>query len=104
MADTAENITKIKVSDDMIYDFNIDIDGHQINKDRVLAALRALFMLVASLCTMFGFSVDLDGIYQTVLVILMAASMIWGYWKNNNWTKNSVTSQKIKNELKSASK
>lgn len=104
MAETSENIAKIKVSDDMIYDFNIDIDGHQINKDRVLATLRALFMLVTSICTMFGFSVDLDGIYQTILVILMAYSMIWGYWKNNNWTKNAVASQMIKNELKSASK
>lgn len=104
MADTSENSAKIKVSDDMIYDFSIDIGGQQINKDRVLAALRALFMVATSICTMLGFSIDLDGIYQTVLVILMAASMIWGYWKNNNWTKNAVASQMIKNELKSSSK
>lgn len=100
----SENTTtaKVAVSDDMIPDFEIEVGGKQISKDRVLASLRAVFMIATSVCTMLGFSVNLDGIYQTILVVLMAASMLWGYWKNNNWTKSAVTAQKIQDELKSS--
>lgn len=88
-----------QVSDDMIPDFDIKVGDVELTRDRVLATLRAVFMVATTVCSMLGFEFNLDGVYQTILVVLMAASMIWGYWKNNNWTKNAVKAQQIKNNM-----
>lgn len=94
MATTNTNIT-----DDMVPDFVIEIGEAEITKSRVIAAVRAVLMLITSIGSMVGFAFDVDSVYQIVLVVLMAVSMIWGYWKNNNWTEAAVGAQAAKNSM-----
>lgn len=87
--------TPSSVTEDMIPDFDIEIGDVELTRNRVLATLRALFMVATTVFSMIGFEFNLDAVYQIILVVLMAASMIWNYWKNNNWTKNAVKAQKV---------
>lgn len=101
MSENAEkNIASVTVNDDMIPDFDITIGQTEITKDRVIATVRALLMVATSVCTMLGFSFDVDRVEQIALVVLMIASMAWGYWQNNNWTKTAVVAQQVQNGLK----
>lgn len=38
-------------------------------------------------------------IYQTLSDLLLIGSIVWGYWKNNNFTHNAQQAQKFKNVL-----
>ena len=96
MSDLANSTT---VTEEMVPEFTVSVGSAEITKSRVIAAVRALLMLVTSVASMFGFAFDVDGVYQLVLVVLMAASMIWGYWKNNNWTQKAVAAQDVKSSV-----
>lgn len=91
-----EITTSTTVTEEMVPDFTIEVGTAEITKARVIAAVRALLIVVTSIASMFGFAFDVDSVYQIVLVVLMAASMIWGYWKNNNWTQKAVAAQDAK--------
>ena len=92
---TTPEIVETTVTEEMVPEFTVNVGSAEITKSRVIAAVRALLMLITSVASMFGFAFDVDGVYQLVLVVLMAASMIWGYWKNNNWTQKAVAAQDV---------
>lgn len=94
-----EITTSTTVTEEMVPDFTIEVGTAEITKARVIAAVRALLIVVTSIASMFGFAFDVDAVYQIVLVVLMAASMIWGYWKNNNWTQKAVAAQDAKSNI-----
>lgn len=94
-----EITTSKTVTEEMVPDFTIEVGTAEITKARVIAAVRALLIVVTSIASMFGFAFDVDAVYQIVLVVLMAASMIWGYWKNNNWTQKAVAAQDAKSNI-----
>lgn len=95
----AEITTSTTVTEEMVPDFTIEVGTAEITKARVIAAVRALLIVVTSIASMFGFAFDVDAVYQIVLVVLMTASMIWGYWKNNNWTQKAVAAQDAKSNI-----
>lgn len=92
--------TDSTLTEEMVPDFNIEVGDVQITKERVISAVRAVLMLITTLGTMFGFAFDADFVYQITLCVLMIVSLVWGYWKNNNWTVNAVVAQQVKNSLK----
>ena len=97
--ETVKNESNSEVTEEMVPEFEIEIGEAIINKERVIAFVRALLMLVSSAATIAGFAFDAEFVYQIILCVVMIVSMIWGYWKNNNWTVNAVTAQEIKNSL-----
>ena len=100
MSDVTTTYTvETAVTEEMVPEFTVNVGSAEITKSRVIAAVRALLMLITSVASMFGFAFDVDGVYQLVLVVLMAASMIWGYWKNNNWTQKAVAAQGVKGNV-----
>lgn len=101
MAEESTENVQNEVTEEMVPEFEIEVGDSIVNKERVIAFVRALLMLISSAATMAGFAFDADFVYQVVLCVLMLVSMIWGYWKNNNWTVNAVTAQKVKNSLSS---
>lgn len=101
MAEESTENVQNEVTEEMVPEFEIEVGDSIVNKERVIAFIRALLMLISSAATMAGFAFDADFVYQVVLCVLMLVSMIWGYWKNNNWTVNAVTAQKVKNSLSS---
>ena len=90
---------ELEITEDDVQDFVIEIGQAEITKQRVLAAVRGVLMIITSICSAFGFAFDVDLAYQIVLVVLMVASMVWGYWKNNNWTSNAIASQAVKDAI-----
>lgn len=90
---------ELEITEDDVQDFVIEIGQAEITKQRVLAAVRGVLMIITSICSAFGFAFDVDSAYQIVLVVLMVASMVWGYWKNNNWTSNAIASQAVKDAI-----
>lgn len=96
---TTTDTVETAVTEEMVPEFTVNVGSAEITKSRVIAAVRALLMLITSVASMFGFAFDVDGVYQLVLVVLMAASMIWGYWKNNNWTHKAVAAQDVKSNV-----
>lgn len=95
-----ENVSTNEVTEEMIPEFEIEIGDSEITKERVIATVRAILMLISSVGTMAGFAFDVDFWYQVILCVLMVVSLVWGYWKNNNWTVNAVTAQEVKNSLR----
>lgn len=96
---TTTETVETAVTEEMVPEFTVNVGSAEITKSRVIAAVRALLMLITSIASMFGFAFDVDGVYQLVLVVLMAASMIWGYWKNNNWTQKAIAAQDVKGNV-----
>ena len=84
--------TETQITEDMVPDFDITIGKTEITRDRALSAVRAAAMVASTVATVTGMQLDIDGIYQIVLCVLMFVSMAWGYWKNNNVTKNAIKS------------
>lgn len=93
------SVTTQTVTEDMVPEFTVEVGSAEITKSRVIALVRAVLMVVTSVASMLGFAFDADAVYQIILVVLMAASLIWGYWKNNNWTKNAVAAQDVKSNI-----
>lgn len=82
-----------------IRSFDVSLGRADLNKERLLALIRAVIMTITSICTIFGFAFDADKAYQVVTTVLMIASIAWGYWNNNNWTKHAVVAQNVLNDM-----
>lgn len=98
-AEPESNETENKVTEDMVPEFIVELGSAEITKERVIALVRAVLMVVTSIASLLGVAFDADAAYQIILVVLMAASLIWGYWKNNNWTQNAVAAQDVKSNI-----
>lgn len=95
---------KAEITEDMIPDFDITVGKTEITRDRALSAVRGAAIVASTIATVTGMQLDIDGIYQIVLCALMCASMVWGYWKNNNVTKNAIKSGVVLKSLNDANK
>ena len=100
---TTETV-KAQITEDMVPDFDITIGKTEITRDRALSTVRAAAIVASTVATVTGMQLDIDGIYQIVLCVLMCISMVWGYWKNNNVTKNAIKSGVVLKNLKESSK
>lgn len=100
---TTETV-KTQITEGMVPDFDITIGKTEITRDRALSAVRATAIVASTVATVTGMQLDIDGIYQIVLCILMCISMVWGYWKNNNVTKNAIKSGVVLKSLNESSK
>lgn len=52
---------------------------------------------------MFGYSpldVSEDQVYQVVSFVVALATWVWGFWKNNNFTREAQEAQAYLDELK----
>ena len=99
MRSNVKSTSTIVVTEEMVPEFEVQVGKAEVDKERILAAVRAFLALASSVASMAGFAFDVDATYQLVLCALMFACMAFSYWKNNNWTLNSVKSQSIKNAM-----
>lgn len=76
----------------------------ELSKERILAAARAACILITTVAAYWGYAWDADQIYQVVTTVLAIAAVVWGYWKNNNWTEFAASAQQVLNTLKSENK
>lgn len=76
----------------------------ELSKERILATVRAASILITTIAAYWGYVWDADQIYQVVTTILAVFAIMWGYWKNNNWTEFAAQAQQLLNTLKSDNK
>lgn len=72
--------------------------------ERIIATIRALAMIVTSVAAGAGFALDANIIEQVALCVAFVAATVWGYWKNNNWTKAAQEAQKYLEAAKAEEK
>ena len=75
-----------------VNEVSVGVTNGFISKGRMIALARAVCMLITSVAALLGFALDAGTIFNVVSTILMAVSLGWGYWKNNNWTEKSKLS------------
>lgn len=66
---------------------------------RIIVSIIAVINLCAA---QFGFNplnIEEESVYTAVSLVVAIVTWIWGFWKNNNFTKNAKIAQDFKNEL-----
>lgn len=66
---------------------------------RIIVSIIAIINLCAA---QFGFDpldIEEESVYTVVSLIVAIVTWIWGFWKNNNFTKNAKAAQKVKDDL-----
>lgn len=76
---------------------------NQVSKDTWGRLGLLLFALVNQVLTMSGknpLTVSDSDVYLLFTLLFTAGAAIWGFWKNNNFTKNAIAAQGYLNQLK----
>lgn len=76
---------------------------NQVSKDTWGRLGLLLFALVNQVLTMSGknpLAVSESDVYLLCTMLFTAGAAIWGFWKNNNFTKNAIAVQGYLNQLK----
>lgn len=69
-------------------------------KQTIVAFVRLICMLVTSAATLFGVAVDADVLFIAIMCLCSLATIIWGWWKNNNVTKAATEAQELLDMIK----
>ena len=85
-----------------VNEVSVGVTNGFISKGRMIALARAVCMLITSVAALLGFALDAGTIFNVVSTILMAVSLGWGYWKNNNWTEKANLVQSLFMSLKNS--
>ena len=67
------------------------------------AAASMIAILAVNVANMIGLSLDADFLTQSFLCAFAIATLIWGVWKNHNFTQAAQDAQNILNALKDGS-
>lgn len=65
------------------------------NYERVIAVVRLVCALAASIATAAGIALDADALFVGICAVLTVIAYIWGWWKNNNLTGAAQEAQKV---------
>lgn len=71
----------------------------------IVRIIVSIITFVNLLAASFGFTplnIDESTVYTTVSAIVALAAWIWGFWKNNNFTKAAKEGQAVIDELKAS--
>lgn len=68
--------------------------------ERAKAIGSALVILIVQFAGIFNLYLDAESVSAVITSILMLASVIYGIWKNHNFTKEAGIAQKILNAIK----
>lgn len=67
---------------------------------RLIICGLALFNAVADMCGWPHLEIGPEDVTTCVNVILLVATSVWGFWKNNNFTEAAKESQEVLDILK----
>lgn len=71
-----------------------------MNTETIKACVSALGVLIVATAGALGFDID-EGVVQNGLsAITFFAALLWGIWKNHNFTKAAQEAQKVCDALK----
>lgn len=71
----------------------------------IVRLIVSIVAVINSVCSMAGFpllNLGEEQITEAVNVAILVAAWAWGFWKNNNFTKQAKEAQKVLDEAKSS--
>lgn len=71
-----------------------------MNKEIAMALVRFIVPLIASVATIFGWTLDWELVLNILLSALSVIAFAWTWWKNNNVTESAQEAQAILDALK----
>lgn len=69
-------------------------------EERIIAVVRLIAMLGSTAATAIGFAIDADSLTLVLLCACAIGSIVWGWWKNSNWTTAAAMAQRFLNAIK----
>lgn len=75
------------------------------NKERIKAIISALVIVAVNVAAIVGVDIgEGDAITNALLVIVDMLAVLWGIWKNHNFTDEAAMAQDYLDDLKAAKK
>ena len=68
--------------------------------ERAKAIISALAIITVNVCAYFGIALDQDQLTRGLLAIGALATLIYGIWKNHNFTTAAIEGQKLTDAIK----
>lgn len=72
----------------------------EFNKETAKAVISALVLVLVDVLAAVGIAADPSAVSFAVYLVLLIAAIIYGCWKNHNFTKAAQEAQKLLDELK----
>ena len=72
--------------------------------ERTKAIASAAVILIVNIAGLFGITLDSNNVTQVTIGIIMLITIIYGIWKNHNFTSEAQKAQIYLNDLKTADK
>lgn len=71
-----------------------------MNTETIKALLSAVGVIIVASLGAVGIDVDADALQNVLSAVLFLAAMIYGVWKNHNFTKAAQEAQKLLDSIK----
>ena len=78
-----------------------DIDH---KKETIKTIVSALVIIILNVGSLFGYSLDGDFVQKFIFVFVALATLLYGIWKNHNFTKAAQKAQVYLDDLKEVEK
>ena len=72
-----------------------------MNTETIKACVSALGILIVATAGALGFDVDEGMVQNGLSAVAFFAALLWGIWKNHNFTKAAQSAQELLNDIKS---
>ena len=73
-----------------------------MNIERLKAALTIIITAAVNVVNVYGYAVDAEPLITAITSILSAITILYAWWKNQNWTPEAQQAQELLDELKDA--
>ena len=76
------------------------MDNNNFTNERIMAIIRLVCTLIASVAAGFGLALDADALYTGVACGAAFVCFIWSWWKNANLTDAAIQAQHYLDSIK----
>lgn len=73
---------------------------NDFNRERIVAVVRLLVMLVSAVAGGFGLTIDPDGLSTIVACAVALVAGVYSWWRNNNVTEAATEAQHYLDSIK----
>lgn len=90
--------------EDIIREENIPYEHKDTRTEKAKAIATIVVVAIVNVLNVLGYAVDADAWINAVTSILSAASIVYAWWKNQNFTDEAIAAQGILDGLKAKAK
>lgn len=71
-----------------------------MNSESIKATASALAIIIVNIANWAGYALDADMILQIIMSIVALVAIVYGIWKNHNFTEAAQKAQALLNDMK----